>query len=702
MANLQNVSPQLDPAANFARLNAAIAEAAKVSQKADQAGLNLLASRVDTKADKSGLDLVASVVASRRVDATRSLTRPGDGPLAFTLVSSPADLAGDAASLPDLTAPVLTFGDDGRAVQLSSPAIVGMRRAVPIEPDRVYRLRAAFRRRANSADPSNDTVRVGIVWLSQAHLVIGTTVVQDFTATNVSDGRRLVLKTLARGGGEGVDHAPPPGGVYARAYVQSYGSTGLVSVEIIDIEDVTDATLLPAISTDAIARIGALESHSLPGRVASLESAVSNPLSRTFASISDAAAEHIDPAIQTVHVLGNVSAGDGRAHWFKRVEEEPDVGLTFTDQDGQIWAETDQTIDPAFRFSSDVQGTELLGIDGQSFFVYREATTPALAGRNGVESVGRFQLNAQYTGGNFGQTRKALHSYATAGANTSDFIWSFLSELDNHAGGTTENTAGYFQARKRGHGATWALVAEAMDLTAQADPARAMVAFEVDVVANGTDAHFNRMGLHIVARRPAGSTGPACVAGHGIKVDSSTDTSAVFRYAYTAVGNIERGLDLSGADITEYAISLAANQRIAVEETGVRHLSYDPDAGLLYHITDDLIVRIDNNGAAYVAAVKFESTGQRQLSYEAGVGLVYRVQDDGAPALRVNDFGDLFAGRAVIFGDSGQIRLSGTTNVGAASALLAANKPGSNQAAPAVWLEGEINGTQVWVPAWAG
>lgn len=309
--------------------------------------LNTTALGLDRKAPANDLVALAGQVAAERFAFTTALTRPGEAGAAFTLVSAAAELAGTNAMLPLVPPQNLTFGDNGDVVRTLQPVVIGMRRRIALEPERLYRLRAVVQRRANSADPSNDTVRVGIAYFDQAGLFIAAIPVHDYTALVTTNGRTLVMVGLARAAGTGVDVVAPANARHARAYVQSYASTGLVDVEILDIADVSDATLLPAISTDAVARITALESGNLAPRLTALESAVSGPVSLTFGTVSDAAAATIPVSITTVRVLGGAAAGDGKDAIFIRASGADHVW--FTSADGAAWKRVISSISGVFN-----------------------------------------------------------------------------------------------------------------------------------------------------------------------------------------------------------------------------------------------------------------------------------------------------------------------------------------------------------------
>lgn len=324
------------------KINAAIREAEKVAGKADAAAVAAL---------QNSLTGLAATLDQSAKDFTASLTRPGDGALAFALVTSVAALGGPYRQLPTVPPGLIAVGDNGRVVRLVAPAIVGMLRAVAIEPSRAYRVRAAVRRRANSADPSNDTVRIAVAWLDQAGNAmpsVAPSVVADLTLLNVADGRRLIDASIATAAGPNVEIVKPAGAVYARAYVQSFSSTGLTDVEVIDIADVTDATLLDPVSADALNRIGAIESANLPPRIDQIEAAIGNPNSLTFPTRSDAIAATIPANVTVVILRGLTAAGDGRGRQYKRVTSLPNPlygpEQGFTSADGANWLRIEKLI----------------------------------------------------------------------------------------------------------------------------------------------------------------------------------------------------------------------------------------------------------------------------------------------------------------------------------------------------------------------
>ncbi|MCJ2065278.1 hypothetical protein MKK63_21550, partial [Methylobacterium sp. J-088] len=290
-----------------------IASATANAATADKAPLD----RVE--ALQAGVSSAALRAAGAELAYTGRTDRPGQGGLAFALVADAAQLGGDTGALPRLAADALAFGADGSVARVRGSSVIGSRVAYPVEPGRVYRARFVVRRRADASDPSNDTVRLAIAWLDQAKNVLpgarAFTVVKDLRDLLASAGRQEVATTFAASPGAAVLIAAPPNAVYARPFVQTFGADGLTDIAVIVVRDLTDALSLDPVSTDALARLSAIESQNLGPRVAAVESRVQNPDSLTFTTRADAAAATIPGHVTSVVTRGAIAPGDGgRVH----------------------------------------------------------------------------------------------------------------------------------------------------------------------------------------------------------------------------------------------------------------------------------------------------------------------------------------------------------------------------------------------------
>lgn len=179
---------------------------------------------------------------------------------------------------------------------------------------------------------------------------------------------------------------------------------------------------------------------------------------------------------------------------------------------------------------------------------------------------------ANYTGGTPGWTNSALTIDTVVGTNCTSFEWGFLSIMDNSAL-VGENVAGYFQGNRRAtNGAyTWGMVSEANDKTGtNMGTTGNLVGAEIDVLANGTDANYLRVGIDVISGK-SDAAGAKSIAGYGIRVGAqngdntkgafsvgvavtSADGSSFFS---TATGI--RGLDLRGSYTVAMDTSAATN-----------------------------------------------------------------------------------------------------------------------------------------------
>lgn len=262
--------------------------------------------------------------------------------------------------------------------------------------------------------------------------------------------------------------------------------------------------------------------------------------------------------------------------------------------------------------------------------------------------------NANHTGGTAGFVSSALkvETYVTT-AGATNFEWALTAKLDNSAT-AGQNVGAYLQGIKRATGPTWAGVSEAIDATSTADPATGLVGHEVDIRANGTDANKQRVGVDVVATRQIVSgapSGAAMVAAFGFRTQNSGDASSSFVAAFAHVGNAVVGLDISGGTVTQAAIKVAAAQSIAFDAAATNQVNYD-------------------------------GTG---IAYKVGGTLVNRLNADGSLLLNVS---------------GSSLKVFGTGSSGAATPTLSANKPGSNGGVT-TWLSVTLNGTQLWIPAFA-
>ncbi|MGX9981122.1 hypothetical protein [Methylobacterium fujisawaense] len=370
----------------------------------------------------AGDNALAALISRLRFDCVADTDRVGDAGYAFSCPASLAGLQGDSYTLPALPAAMRAFGDNGSVARLTGPGIIATRKRIAVEPGRMYRARWVAQRRANASDPSNDAVRFGIVWFDQAGNMLPSgagssyTAVADLKKITVSSGRIERQTTIGRQAGAGTLIVAPRNARFARLFAHMFGADSTTDIEVLALDDVSNATLLDPISSDTISRLTAVESQNLAPRIASLESAVQNPLALTFASQGDAASATIPAQVTTLSLRGRSKAGDGRGGDYVRVAVAPPAGQGFRTQDGAYW----QSIIP---LDLALAGQPTVADGG-----------PSWAGYNRIHDTFRVAINdypveAQFGANQFGITEAIVGAVEIPAA----------SDAGNHASGT----AGY-------------------------------------------------------------------------------------------------------------------------------------------------------------------------------------------------------------------------------------------------------------------
>ncbi|MBY0255158.1 MAG: hypothetical protein K2X54_27860 [Methylobacterium organophilum] len=242
--------------------------------------------------------------------------------------------------MPPLDASKIAFAAAGGVVRLVGQGILAAREAEPIEPGRIREVRADFRRRANSSDPSNDTVRTALLWVDQAKNPLpgpAISIVADLDALTTASGRQSVVAYVSASAGEGVTIVAPPGAVYFRRFVYNFGLDGITDVETLASVDVTGQVIPPAVTTDFLNRLAAQESQNAGARLNAVEAAVQNPNSVTYPTLSDAQAASPPTTVTTIILRGRDAAGDGLGRTYKRVASIASGAVGFTSANGAKW-----------------------------------------------------------------------------------------------------------------------------------------------------------------------------------------------------------------------------------------------------------------------------------------------------------------------------------------------------------------------------
>jgi len=263
--------------------------------------------------------------------------RPGDGAQAFTHGGA----TGPSAALPPLPPAMLAMGDNGMVARCAGADLIARRAVTAVERSRVYRARGVVQRRANPSDPSNDAVRLCAAWLDQACNQLpgadGSTILKGFASLVVADGRQEIIATFSRNAASGAALPVPKRARFMRLYVQTFGLDGQTDVEILQVDDITNAFVLDPVSSDLTARVDAIDSAGLPARLSAVETQVGNPLALTYQTRSDAAGATVPSSITLLRTLGRVTAGDGKAKDYRRVGSLAPGVDGFSTRDGAVW-----------------------------------------------------------------------------------------------------------------------------------------------------------------------------------------------------------------------------------------------------------------------------------------------------------------------------------------------------------------------------
>lgn len=336
-----------------AKINAAIQKANLVDGKAD---VSALAAETAARQD---VDATLQQDKAHRLVAADAGIAPGDAPPLWT-----GALDDTSQNPPPIDASLFVSDSEGRVLRAAGAQTVACIALHRIEPGREYHVRFAARRRTNSPDPANDGVRFAVRWFDQALTPIGSTVLADLTDVTTGSGRQTLGRVVARQAGARVDHVAPAGARYARPFVQTFGLGAATDIEIIDIVDVTDATLWSPDVSDLDGRLTEVESIDAGNRLDYLEAVANAPEAMTLANIGTLEATAIPAGVQSVTLLSGPADGDGRGGTYRRSGSPTPVQSL----DGAYWSEVNPLLLP-----SD-EPTAIAGVDtrrGMTAFLTR-------------------------------------------------------------------------------------------------------------------------------------------------------------------------------------------------------------------------------------------------------------------------------------------------------------------------------------------
>lgn len=208
--------------------------------------------------------------------------------------------------------------------------------------------------------------------------------------------------------------------------------------------------------------------------------------------------------------------------------------------------------------------------------------------------------DAQYTGGTPGWVNCALFLDTTVGSVTNhgatSFEWGITSRLNNYSD-HGENVGGYLQGNKHANGPTWGGCFEVNDhRNIPTGPATGgTVGIEVDVWANDSDDHAQRIAIDVVGGKSV-STGAKAYVHAGLRIGPTFNNHTLAAF--------HNGVIISSAETASFVST-------AIGETGV---------ALQGTYTNAIDLSLSTNSAS---AIKIKSNDNIALSTDGAIKMVY-------------------------------------------------------------------------------
>lgn len=184
-----------------------------------------------------GIELTARVVTLER-DDVNDKRRPGEAPNQFSETKT-----GRAETMASLSATNIVVSDAGASYRLAGSGTVVLKEPIWLDPGRKFRCRSVYRRIIDTNDPSGDSVATSLVWLDKDYAQISSAIVIADAGCTVAAGHRsntfiFPSETISA----------PANAVYARLYVQTFGTIATTDIEEITWSDQTEIDILDPIN----------------------------------------------------------------------------------------------------------------------------------------------------------------------------------------------------------------------------------------------------------------------------------------------------------------------------------------------------------------------------------------------------------------------------------------------------------------------
>ena len=230
-------------------------------------------------------------------------------------------------------------------------------------------------------------------------------------------------------------------------------------------------------------------------------------------------------------------------------------------------------------------------------------------------SVNCFRDTTSVAGGAGGFVNYCMYAQTDAGSAQTSFEWTILGLMNNYNDSSAENVAGYFHGNKYGTGSTWGAVCGAFDRTGVADPTGGLVALELNVFANGTDANYRRIGMDLVIGKvDTSGTLPTIYAGIRIVPQSFDYTKGKFKHGILVDAICETALRIVNPTGGTWGINITGDMGVGIDLSGG---SYSGDA---------IRIPADAGPGPSHTGIGFDSSGNHKLFYSShatGLGLFY-------------------------------------------------------------------------------